>query len=249
MKEKIYMIPVMDAFKLDCECPFCELEMKLEDELVASMLGPSLMEPDIRIQTNKSGFCRKHFEQLYNSEENRLGFGLIIDTHMQDLNKKLKNAAEGGVLNKSIKGLFGKGRGSDMKNTINNLISFIEDYENKCYICDRLNYTMYRYVDIMFYMYFSEPEFKRLFHTKKGFCLPHLKRLLEYAGKKLDSKKAGEILKVILKMQLENMERVQGEVNWFTKKFDYRYDQEPWGNSRDAIPRSIRKMAGPCRFK
>lgn len=248
MKEKIYTIPVMDAFKIDCECPFCELEMKLEDELVADMLGASLMEPDIRVKTNDKGFCRKHFEQLYNSEENRLGFGLIIDTHMQQHNKKFKSVAEGNKLKESIKGLFGKGKGGDIRGTINSVISLIEDYEKKCYICDRLNYTMDRYVDIMFYMYFSETEFRRLFHTKKGFCLPHLKILLEYA-KKLDNKKASEIVDVILNMQVVNLQRVQEEVNWFTKKFDYRYDKEPWGNSRDAIPRSIRKLTGPCRFK
>ena len=32
--------------------------------------------------------------------------------------------------------------------------------------------------------------------------------------------------------------------NWFTKKFDYRNAQEPWKNSRDALPRGMRKMTG-----
>ena len=35
---------------------------KLEDENIEYILGPFLMEPEGRIQTNESGFCRKHFE-------------------------------------------------------------------------------------------------------------------------------------------------------------------------------------------
>ena len=31
MKEKIYTIPVTDAFREDCECPLCTLEKKLEE--------------------------------------------------------------------------------------------------------------------------------------------------------------------------------------------------------------------------
>lgn len=248
MKEKIYTIPVMEVFQMDCECPFCELETRLEDEMVSDMLGASLMDPDIREKTNKNGFCRKHFEMLYNKEENRLGFGLIIDTHMQEQNKKFKNVAEPGKIKESFKGFLGKAKSGDVKGTINKVIEFINEYESKCHICDKLNYTMDRYIDIMFYLYFSESDFRQLFHTKKGFCLPHLKQLLEYA-KKLEASKASAIVNVILTMQIDNLQRIQEEVDWFTKKFDYRYENEPWGNSRDSIPRSIRKLTGPCRFK
>jgi hypothetical protein len=52
-----------------------------------------------------------------------------------------------------------------------------------------------------------------------------------------------------MNMQIENMERIQREVNWFTKKFDYRYENEPWGNSKDSIPRSIQKIVGFCELK
>lgn len=248
MKEKIYTIPVMEVFKSDCECPFCELETKLEDEACSDILGAALMEPAIRIETNKKGFCRKHFEQLYNMQENRLGFGLILDTHMEEHNKKFEKAVKRADIKPESKSFFKLNKSSNLRSSIDKLIDFISEYENQCYICDKLNYTMDRYIDIMFYLYFSETEFKQLFRSKKGFCLHHLKLILEYA-KKLDSNKASEILDVILSMQLDNLKRIQGEVNWFTKKFDYRYEDEPWGNSRDAIPRSIKKLSGPARLR
>ena len=34
MKEKIYTIPVNDAFDMDCECPICSMREKLEMEAV-----------------------------------------------------------------------------------------------------------------------------------------------------------------------------------------------------------------------
>lgn len=264
MKETIYTIPVSEAFEKDCECPLCVLETKLENEYVEYVLGASLMEPDNRKKTNDQGFCRKHFEMVYNKQENKLGLALMMDTHMTEQNKKLSRvmgvmteSAKEASLTGKISSLFKKEKPAKEEKedpaakgtfTIDRVLAYLEDYEEKCYICNKLDYTMNRYVEVIYDLYFSQADFKRLFESKKGFCLPHLKLMLQYA-KKLDSKKRDQVVGVILKMQAENMERVQQELNWFTKKFDYRYDAEPWGNSRDAIPRGIKKLTGPCRFK
>jgi len=39
------------------------------------------------------------------------------------------------------------------------------------------------------------------------------------------------------------MARIEGELSWFIDKFDYRYKDEPWKNSKDALPRSIQKVS------
>ena len=39
MKEKIYTIPLMDAFKADDECPFCFIERNLEQHAIDFVLG------------------------------------------------------------------------------------------------------------------------------------------------------------------------------------------------------------------
>ena len=49
-----------------------------------------------------------------------------------------------------------------------------------------------------------------------------------------------------MSQQVTNMQRIQEDVNWFTKKFDYRFKDEPWKNSKDAIQRSIKKLVGPA---
>ena len=253
MKEKIYTIPVTDAFKEDCECPMCILEKKLENEYIEYFLGPSLMEPDCRIETNNKGFCRRHFELLYNSQNNRLGLGLIVDTYLQEQNKKLKRAFGEG---KHSHVSFAKGltslitrKKSDSKEFIDDVITVLEKIEESCAICSKLDYTMNRYIDVITYLWFKEEEFKKLFNSRKGFCLKHLKQLLEGAKKYLSPANSAVFAKNLLQMQLANMDRIQEEANWFTQKFDYRNNDKPWGNSKDALLRSIQKIVGYCNLK
>jgi hypothetical protein len=256
MKEKIYTIPVTEAFSEDCECPVCRLEKKLEDEYVAYFLGPSLMEPDCRLATNEKGFCRRHFEQLYNRQENRLGLGLVIDTHLQELTGKLgrlqgAGKTAGGSGASAIKSLASKlsSRPADSAKFIDEALALLAGLENSCAICSKLEYTMERYMDVIMYLWAREADFRQLFNSKKGFCLVHFRLLLESAKKYLKQSEAAVFADNLLKMQVSNLERIQQEVHWFTKKFDYRNSDAPWGNSKDALPRSIQKLAGFCDLK
>ena len=63
MKESIYTIPLMDAFRSEDECPFCFLERQIEKHSIDFVLGSgaSYMEDDIRSQTDAAGFCRHHY--------------------------------------------------------------------------------------------------------------------------------------------------------------------------------------------
>ena len=259
MKEKIYTIPVMEAFREDCECPLCLLEKKLEDEYVDYVLGPSLMEPDGREETNEKGFCRRHYELVFKRQSNKLGLALILDTHLAEQNKKLKNlfdssisALKGATATSPLKNLFGKSssRQTSAGHPVDQLVSALDDLEHKCAVCSKLDYTMDRYVDVIFYLWSKEKDFKDLFNSKKGFCLKHLKLLLSGAKKYLrQQNELSEFVVKTLEMQQENMERIQQEVNWFTKKFDYRYNDAPWGNSKDSVSRSIQKLAGHLDLK
>lgn len=253
MKEKIYTIPVMEAFNSDCECPLCILERKIEDDAVSYILGPSLMEPDGRIESNKKGFCRNHFEMLYNSKINIQGLSLIMETHLSEKNAHLrkiyekransmKNEGHASLL-KAISGKFGSGPSSTEK-FIDEMTAALEEIAEQCTICGKIEQTMERYIDVIFYLWTSEKDFRDLFEKKKGFCLRHYRQLLIGAKKYLNSNKQSDFVPFLTAMQLDNMERVQKEVNWFTQKIDYRNKDASWGNSKDAVPRSIQKLTG-----
>ena len=59
---------------------------------------------------------------------------------------------------------------------------------------------------------------------------------------------SGEALKRFVQtlsgLETENLQRVADELEWFTRKFDYRNEDKPWGNSRDAVERSLNKLRG-----
>ncbi|MBQ9921509.1 MAG: 3-dehydroquinate synthase [Clostridia bacterium] len=41
---------------------------------------------------------------------------------------------------------------------------------------------------------------------------------------------------------ISTLKTLKEDVSWFCKKFDYRYDSEPWGNSKDAVERAIKSI-------
>lgn len=233
-KEEIYTIPVNDAFKEKCECPLCHLYRKLERESVDFVLGPSYMESDIRGFTNEHGFCRKHFLQIY-AEPNRLGVALMMESHMKKIREDIKKHA---VRGPKVSKFSLKKQPSE-----EGLSTYTNHLLNDCYICQRVDGFFNRYLDTLFYLWKKEPEFKEKFSSSNGFCLQHFGILYDLAPKHLKQLALDEFTELLVKLQEENFDRVIGDIDWFITKFDYRFEKEPWKNSKDAIVRSIEKVA------
>ena len=53
--------------------------------------------------------------------------------------------------------------------------------------------------------------------------------------------KQKEFISTLDTVYFENMQRVIDDLEWFIDKFDYRNENEPWKNSKDAVQRSILK--------
>ena len=258
MQDTIYTIPVTESYETPCECPLCVLEARFENDRVNYYLGPSLMEPENRIATNETGFCGRHFGMMYNTRANRLGLGLIIDTYMNEQVGKLRKLAGtlGGAEEqpgedaeekkgekKSFFSMFAPAKKGGAK-AAEDICNYWRGHEQNCCICADLKRTMARYIDVIFHLYFTQKEFRTRFDGGMGYCMRHFELLAESAEKSLSGGKQDTFLTSLVKMQLSNLERINEEVNWFTKKFDYRYTQEPWKNSRDALPRAMRKLTG-----
>ena len=67
MKEKLYTIPLNDAMDAHDECPFCFIERNVEHDIMDYVLGScaSYMESDTRDETDKAGFCRMHYQKMF----------------------------------------------------------------------------------------------------------------------------------------------------------------------------------------
>ncbi len=217
MKEKIYTIPINEAFDQDCECPLCLIERHLEKEAIEYELGAAMMEPDHRELSNEKGFCKRHLEMMF-EKENKLSLALVLDTHLVSLRKKIS------ALKDSKKGLFKK-ETPTIKETV-----------ESCIVCEKIENTMNRYVDVLASMWKDEPEFREKFQKSKGFCLSHFDKLLELAK--------GDFLKALIEKEEKELEVINEDIHKFTLKFDYRNRDMDWGTAKDAPIRCVEKVVG-----
>lgn len=231
MKEQLYTIPVNDAFRSDCECPVCALHQELEQNAIEYTMGPSYMEDDNRAMTDKLGFCQHHIQALY-KQKNRLGLALMLKTHTDKTIKDLKELSK----NKpSAGGLFKRTADTSPVG------AYIQELESHCFICERMEDTFNRYIDTIFHLWKKDPEFRDALSKCKGFCTCHYGLLYDTGSVKLDKNQYGEFLDSLNTVYFAGMERVNDDIEWFINKYDYRYADEPWKNSKDAIPRGIIK--------
>ncbi len=230
MFETIYTIPINEMFDLSIEegkgCPFCRLYNKFERDELDLILGGSMMEPDIRIKTNKKGFCRRHFDDLL-ATKNRLGLALILESHLNEIKDDLKS-----------------GPFDLVKGTGHTAMKRIGELNESCYLCDRIDFSFGKVMSNAVLMWEKEPQFRKKAENQPYFCLPHLEMFTKAAKNELNKKDYAVFYKQISEVTMRYFEELCKDVSWFCKKFDYRYDEEPWGNSKDSVERAVQFLSG-----
>ena len=236
MKEKIYTIPINEAFDEGGECPLCNLHQKLEKDTLDFVLGPSYMEEDMREKTNKTGFCKQHYDKMFKAQ-NRLGVALMVSTHLKKINNDLEKVLEREMKREKKKSPFKKTEDEPF------LYNYTKSLSASCYVCERVEGHMKNYVDTIFYLWKKEEEFRKKVASGKGFCIEHFSLLMWEARTRLKEKEFKAFAEVLIPMQKENMARLDEELDWFIRKFDYRFQEEPWKNSKDSLERTILKIS------
>ena len=231
--EQIYTIPVNEAFdevgkEGVCACPFCVLHRKLQNDEIDIILGASMMEPDIRIKTNEQGFCLPHYNMMLRRKR-MLGMGLILESHLAEVEKKI----DGPVV-------FGSRAEA--------AISAIGELNSDCYVCSRINKNLSAMTATAVYLFESDLDFPKKFAAVPYFCLPHYKAMMEYAKKRMSKRAFRDFYEVAHGVEKRYVESLKGDVSWFCKKFDYRYDEEPWYNAKDSVQRSIKFLSGELGY-
>ncbi len=229
MKEKIYTIPVTDALKEATFCPFCYLHDKLDREAVEYTLGPSYMEDDIRAVTDELGFCHRHYDTIMN-EQNKLGVALMSHTHIQKLIRDIEKLKDETV---SKKPLFKK----VTTESESKIVKYTKKSSSTCYICNRANDTLERYIDSFLYLFNNDENIKNLFIESKGVCYTHFSKLLEESEIKMKAEECNAFRQLLISKQLSNLKVLEEDLDFFIKKFDYKNNDIPWGGQRDILSR------------
>ncbi len=231
MKEQLYTIPVNDAFDEATECPVCAMYRKIQDDVIDFVMGASYMEDDVRMETDKVGFCSEHIPMLYRNQ-NRLGLGLMMLTYMDRQYKEMEKLTG---KKRAPASLFKRNSDGDA------MAEYLARQQSSCYVCNRMKNTYERYLVTIFSLYNSDSAFRDKVSKCKGFCMKHYGNLHAMAPNYLNGANLDEFDRVTGRIMLENFKRVRDDLEWFTDKFDYRNADAPWKNSQDALVRAVQK--------
>lgn len=222
--EQIYTIPVNEAFEASAAdpsrgCPLCRLYQELEDDELDRILGAAMMEPSVRIETNREGFCRTHYDMML-ARKNRLSMALTLESHLQELAKEIRNTA-----------LSPAGKRAQKR---------IGELEETCFVCRRIKAQWSNMLETVVLLWSREEDFPAKLKSQPYFCLPHYEKLLTYAQKRLGHKEAAAFAEDCAGVVEAYLAKLNEDVSWFCKKFDYRFTDEPWGDAKDAVERAVR---------
>ena len=164
MRESILTIPINEVFEPKRGCPICAMRNTVEDHICEYIMGAAMMEPDVRIETNKLGFCREHYNSLL-KQNNRLSLALMLDTHLAELRSNIFDKKDS---------VFSKG--SKAKKS--------SEATETCFVCSKVNWGVNHMMDTLFNMW-NDEGFRKLYSEQEYVCLPHYNLLMNTAAQKL----------------------------------------------------------------
>lgn len=220
MKETIVTIPINDLFAPKDGCPLCRMESMLEEQYCEFVTGDAMMEPSVRVETNKKGFCHRHFARMTQVGQ-KLPNALILETHLQEI----------------METLMPKKAGKPDKKQLDALQATLDS----CYVCDRVDRDMRHLMATVFVEWAKGNEFRQTFRDQPFICLNHYRFMMAAAAGKggVPSKLLGDFHADVLALTQKYLESLKKDISHFVTMFDYRSKGQDWGTSVDSIERSI----------
>lgn len=245
MKLSIDTLPLWDGFRqTDC-CPFCFIQNRLEELFLETYLGDSVMEPDVRVEVNRKGFCREHYRQLYAQPVSKLGLALMTHTHLKETLGGVERQMEAIDRRCEESTLLKRATGAkDLNDALTAAARSVKEHGESCVVCERIELHMARYYETAYDLWARDREFAALFEGCRGFCLPHWSGLLASCGGPLPGKDKLVFLKRVNELERRALGALEEDLAWFIQKFDYRNTEKPWGNAKDALPRAVNALMG-----
>lgn len=224
MRDDICTIPVSEVFEEQNVCPICRMRKTVEEHLITYILGDAMMEPDVRIQTNKIGFCSEHYDKML-AHRGRLQLALMLETHIKEISSEIFD-----------KKLF---------NSIDKKADKSKQVIDSCFICDKVNWGIERMTETIYRCYEKESDFRRMFNAQPQFCLHHFEYLASGADKKSMPKYHSEFKENLTRITAEYVKSLSDDLNKYCSMYDYRNAKNgDWGNSADAVERAVAFLEG-----
>ncbi len=215
MREDICTIPVTDVFEENDGCPICRMYKKLEQRALDYILGAAMMEPDVRIMTNKVGFCGKHLDYMAN-KKGGLPIALMLETHLEEIEYKTFRTVQ-----------------KDAKN--------VAPFLKSCFVCEKVEWGMERMLETIYITFERDKDFREMFLSQSTFCLPHFEGLIGGVPKSRLKKYKSEFCKGLTEITFKTLDEIRKDLKHYASMFDYRNSgpDADWGNSKTAIERAV----------
>ncbi len=225
MRQDICTIPISEIFEVNDGCPICRMRETIEKRIVEYIMGAAMMEPDVRIETNKLGFCERHFDMMLNTR-GRLQLALILESHMNEIGKKI---FEKKLFNSATQ------KGSKAKKL-----------SESCFVCSKVDWGFENMIKTLFISYENDREFREMFDGQSVFCLRHYEMLMNAPEKKNLKKYNSEFEKNLSRITGDYVKSLSSDLTKYCSMYDYRakQDNQDWGTSRDVVERSIAFLNG-----
>jgi hypothetical protein len=234
MAEQLYTIPINEAFEEYDGCPMCRLRSKLETQSLNYIMGAAMMEPDIRIVTNRRGFCRTHFHKMLGMG-NRLSLALMLESHLDSVAALFpeEEAKKPGKLGK-LKKYDGDSPAAAML-----------EQTKSCYVCQRAADFEQKYISNVIYIWKKDPEFREKLKKQPYFCLEHAALLLEEGKKDLSEANYLSFSQDILDLCRKELLALRQQVHAFTRSFDHENAGKPLSQeARYSVEDSVAFLSG-----
>jgi len=234
---KLEISRVHDAYARGGECPLCDLVAEAETAYLRSFEHSRVMEPEVRVRTNREGFCAPHLRRLH-AADNKLGLGLMVHTRLQlvraQLEPELANAASA------------HGRREPIRQAAA-AASRIRDLGSTCYLCRLLEQDRRRYIVTILYLWAHDPLFAPVFRASRGFCLPHFAEVLDEAGGSMKADRLRRWLDDAGTLLRESLSRIEDDLLAFTQLHRAENSSRGTEEVRAALGRALQKLSGVTR--
>ncbi|MEG2814173.1 MAG: DUF6062 family protein, partial [Oscillospiraceae bacterium] len=144
MRESIVSIPINDVFIRKEGCPICLMYEMMEERCIDYILGSAMMDPEIRVMTNRYGFCYDHLIKMA-SRPKKLPLALLLKSHLDEL---------------------------EQSQITSRVRSKKEPFSpvNDCYICREIESNMTKLLQNAVSLFVSDESFRLLYRQQKCFC-------------------------------------------------------------------------------
>ncbi len=221
MKENITTIPINDLFKPKDGCPICRMEDMLEKTYVDFIVGDAMMEPNIRIETNRKGFCHRHYSKMFAAGQ-KLPNALIMESHLKSIIENVLPEKPGSKPDKKA-------------------LEKIEELNRTCYVCDRIDRDIHHLLSTVLSEYVKSDEFRELYRAQPFLCLNHYALIMRDAMGRggIKSKNMADFHRDTYNLTKNYLSSLKEDTTYFCSMFDYRNRGGDFGKSKDVIERNI----------